>query len=217
MQPGEVVLGDRGLAHARGLHAVADDGAHSLLRMHWQNIRLSGPEGRALDLALILRRADDEDTGTYVVVPLKGKDALPARLIVRPLPADRAEEARRNLRRNASKKGRTPTRQALLLAGYFCLLTTLPASLADDAAVLELYRVRWQIELFFKRDKSLLGLARLRATDPPLVRAYCLGKLIEIALVTLLVTEGESFSPWGSPRRRRPAPLDVASRPPATH
>ena len=212
-EPGEVVLADRGLAHAKGLHAVADDGAYSLVRMHWQGIRLVDAMGAALDLEAILRRAEAGDRGTLIYVPLEGKAPLPARLLIRPLPVDRAEEARRRLRRNAAKKGRTPSQLALRLAGYFCLLTTLPETVASDDVVFELYRIRWQIELFFKRDKSLLHLDELRADDPRLVRAYILGKLIVIALITLLATEGENFSPWGSPRRRRAAPLALANRP----
>lgn len=210
-QADEVVIGDRGLAHAAGLHAVAKDGAYSLLRMHWQNIRLVDAQGAVLELEPILRRAEAGDTGTTIYVPLMGKAALPARLIVRPLPKIKAEEARLRLRRNAAKKGREPSRQALRLAGYFCLLTTLPESLASDDVALELYRIRWQIELFFKRDKTLLHLDQLRADDPLLARAYILGKLIEVALIALLVREGENFSPWGTPRRRLSAPLAMAT------
>ena len=130
---------------------------------------------------------------------------MPARLLVRPLPTELANRARAKLRRNASKKGRTPSQLALRLAGYFCLLTTLPLELANDEVVLELYRIRWQIELFFKRCKSLLHLNQLRALDPQLVQAYCLAKLVEVAMIQLLAQEGESFSPWGAPRRRQQA------------
>ena len=91
------------------------------------------------------------------------------------------------------------------MAGYFCVLTTLPESLASADVVLELYRVRWQIELFFKRCKGLLHFDQLRAFDPHLVRTYCLAKLIEVALIQCLHEEAIAFSPWGVPRRRRPA------------
>jgi IS4 transposase len=68
--------------------------------------------------------------------------------------------------------------------------------------VLELYRVRWQIELFFKRCKGLLHFDQLRAFDPHLVRTYCLAKLIEVALIQCLHEEAIAFSPWGVPRCR---------------
>lgn len=208
--PGEVVIADRGLAHARGIHAVADADAYSLLRMHWQNINLLDPELNKPDLDELLKRADHGDTGTCILVPLKGKEALPARLIIRPLPTEQAAKARAKLRRNAAKKRRTPSKKALRLAGYFCLLATLPVEVASDEVLLELYRIRWQIELFFKRCKSLLRIDELRADDPQLVRAYCTCKLVEVVLIELLAGEGEAFSPWGVPRKRIAAGQQMA-------
>jgi hypothetical protein len=170
--------------------------------MHWQNIRLETAKGNKLDINDILTRAANGDTGTSVAVPLKGRDPVSARLVVRPLPLDRAEEARAQKRRTASKKGRNPSPLGLKLAGVLSLLTTIPNEFASDEAIMEFYRVRWQVELFFKRCKSLLNLDSLRATDPRLVRTYCVAKLIHIALVELLASEGEAFSPWGFPARR---------------
>jgi hypothetical protein len=201
-QPGDLVCGDRGLARAGGIHAVTEARAYVLLRMHWQNIRLEDAPGQAFDLDAILQRAEAGDTGTIVNIPLPGKAPVPARLIVRPLPTEAANRNRQHLRRNAAKKGRTPSATALRLAGYFCLLTTLPEAVASEDVALELYRIRWQIELFFKRCKGLLHFDRLRAFDPDLVRAYCLAKLIEMTLIQCLQEEAISFSPWGVPRCR---------------
>jgi hypothetical protein len=201
-RPGDIVCGDRGLARARGIHAVTEAGAHVLLRMHWQNIRLHNAQGQPWDLDEILKRADVGDTGTIAYVPLSGKVPVRVRLLIRPLPTEAANRSRQRLRRNAAKKGRTPQATALRLAGYFCVLTTLPEALASDDVVLELYRIRWQIELFFKRCKGLLHFDQLRAFDPSLVRTYCLAKLIEVALIQCLHEEAMTFSPWGTPRCR---------------
>jgi hypothetical protein len=201
-QAGDIVCGERGLAHARGIHALSEAGAYVLLRMHWQNIRLLDAQGQPVDMEETLKRADAGDTGTSVYVPLDGKVPVPARLLVRPLPTQAASRNRQRLRRNAAKKGRTPSATALRLAGYFCVLHTLPEALASDDVVLELYRIRWQIEMFFKRCKSLLHFDQLRAFDPDLVRTYCLAKLIEVALIQCLHEEAMAFSPWGVPRCR---------------
>jgi hypothetical protein len=201
-RPGDIVCGDRGLARAQGIHAVSEADAYVLLRMHWQNIRLHNAQEQPLALDPILKRAEDGDTGTVVYVPLPRKAPVQARLLIRPLPAEAANRSRQHLRRNAAKKGRIPNATALRLAGYFCVLTTLPEALASDDVVLELYRIRWQIELFFKRCKGLLHFDHLRAFDPGLVRTYCLAKLVEVALIQCLHEEAISFSPWGSPRCR---------------
>jgi len=181
---------------------VTEAGAYVLLRMHWQNIRLHNAQGEPLDMDQTLKRAEIGDTGTTVYIPLEGKAPVPARLLVRPLPSEAASRNRQRLRRNAAKKGRTPRATSLRLAGYFCVLNTLPVALASDDVVLELYRIRWQIELFFKRCKGLLHFDQLRAFDPGLVRTYCLAKLIEVALIQCLHEEAISFSPWGVPRCR---------------
>jgi hypothetical protein len=201
-RPGDLVCGDRGLARAQGIHAVSEAGAYVLLRMPWQNIRLHNAQGEPLALDPILKRADDGHTGTVVYVPLPRKAPVQARLLIRPLPTEAANRSRQRLRRNAAKKGRTPSATALRLADYFCLLTTLPENLASAEVVLELYRVRWQIELFFKRCKGLLHFDQLRAFDPHLVRTYCLAKLIEAALIQCWHEEAIAFSPWGVPRCR---------------
>lgn len=63
--------------------------------------------------------------------------------------------------------------------------------------ILETYRFRWQIELAFKRLKSLLFCDNLRARDPDLAQAYLLAKLLGALLAEELIDRAGSFSPWG--------------------
>ena len=87
---GDIVCGDRGLAHARGIHAVSQAGAYVLLRMHWQNIRLHDAQGQAVDMEKALQSADAGESGTIVYVPLQGESPVRARLLIRPLPTEAA-------------------------------------------------------------------------------------------------------------------------------
>jgi hypothetical protein len=59
----------------------------------------------------------------------------------------------------------------------------------------QLYRRRWQIELYFKRLKSLLDLGDLPTRDGPTARPWIWTKLILASLATLMAYE--RFSPWG--------------------
>jgi len=63
----------------------------------------------------------------------------------------------------------------------------------------ELYRLRWQIEIAFKRLKSLLRIDELRAFDPVLAQTYLLAKLLAAVLVDAVRTQGPDFSPYGFP------------------
>ena len=66
--------------------------------------------------------------------------------------------------------------------GYLMLVTSLPAAV-PASEVLEAYRLRWQVELAFKRLKSLLGLDRLPAKSAALARSWLLAHLIVALLI----------------------------------
>jgi hypothetical protein len=63
--------------------------------------------------------------------------------------------------------------------------------------VLELYRLRWQCELAFKRLKSLLGLVQLPKRADGSARAWPHGKVFVALLTERLIAEASRFSPWG--------------------
>jgi IS4 transposase len=65
------------------------------------------------------------------------------------------------------------------------------------ATVLELYRCRWQVELVFKRLKSLLGLGHLPKYDARSCRAWLQAKLLCALLIERLMRQAKFFSPWG--------------------
>jgi IS4 transposase len=77
------------------------------------------------------------------------------------------------------------------------VLTTLPAAKASAGQILELYRLRWQVELLFKRLKSLLHLDTLPSRQGPTARSWMLARLLAAALAQKLVDPAGALSPWG--------------------
>jgi IS4 transposase len=65
--------------------------------------------------------------------------------------------------------------------------------------VLELYRLRWQIEMKFKTLKSVLHLGNVPARTDETLRVYICAKLLIALLIDSLLDEADSFSPWGYP------------------
>ena len=92
-----------------------------------------------------------------------GRDepALAMRLIVQRKTPEAAEAARLALRRAAAKKGKALDPRSLIAADFMIPATSLSRSGYSAKAVLAAYRLRWQIELAFKRLKSLLHIDRL--------------------------------------------------------
>ena len=100
--------------------------------------------------------------------------------------------------------------ETLEAADYVFVFTTLGEDVSTQA-VMELYRGRWQIELAFKRLKSLVQLGHLKKHDPIAARAWLQGKLLVAFLLDALLESAERISPWGYRCEHDPAqPLPLA-------
>ncbi len=193
--PGDLFVGDRYYAKACQLAHVVEHGAAFLVRRGLTSCRLQDLDGSALDIGQLLKTLSPEQTPEQtldlpVLVPVpevEGPPALQARLIIRHIGKEGAAEARRRARRKAAKNGQTASDKRLKAAEYVMLLTSLPIEQASADQLLGIYRLRWQIELAFKRLKSLMGLNDLLAKDPRLVRSCLYAKLI-LALITEDIT-----------------------------
>jgi hypothetical protein len=178
LDAGQTVITDRGYARVRNFRAVLEAGSHVLTRIGWRSLALADETGRPF--ALFANLPQGAAPVDYIV-RLKGL-AQPFRLILQRLPqgktANATKRARRKSERNCSKID-PRTEQA---AGYLMLLTSLPARSAPPTRVVEMYRTRWQVELSFKRLKTLGGIDRLPSADPRLARTWLLAHLIVAVL-----------------------------------
>lgn len=198
----ELIIADRGYAQRASIAAVARSEAWSLIRLNWRNLPLQDPSGRSFDLFAHLRDLADAVPGDFPVVikrdATRRTPALPARVLAIRRSSEAAAVARKKALRAASKQGHKKIDPRTLEAcDYFVVLTTAPVSLLSTEEGLEWYRFRWQIELAFKRLKSLLELDVLPAKDPPLARSILYTKLLAALILEELTSTFLAFSPWG--------------------
>lgn len=192
----ELVLADRGYSHRAGAAHVLDSGAILLLRWNPATFPIKAQGGKEFDLLGQLRRLPLREAGEWKVqFEFEGKTY---RLRLCAIRKNRvaAERARRKTLRKAQRNGTQAQTQSLELAGYILMLTSLPARFSASQ-VLELYRCRWQIELTFKRLKSLLGAGHVPKSDDQSARAWMQAKLLTALLLERLLLEAKIFSPWG--------------------
>ncbi len=120
--------------------------------------------------------------------------------------------ATRAVRAARRKHGKKPPHRALLpmtlaSAGFLMVLTSLPPEEATPERVMAIYRLRWQIELAFKRLKSGLGIHRLVARDPVMARSWLLAHLILALLIEDATGEVLDFLPVSHANPHRPVSL----------
>lgn len=190
----DILVADAGYGHANGMGRVLASGAKLLVRITFQNIRLYDEEGSKLELLEWLRGLPEADPVEREVSIQTEDGAFPMRLIARRLGQEAAEAARRRMRQRASRNGYTPNKLRLEAAGYILVLSNLDGQVWSARQIMALYRLRWQVEMAFKRLKGVLALDHLRARDPDLVQSYLLAKLLGALLVDFMSQSGPCVS-----------------------
>ena len=114
-------------------------------------------------------------TATY---EFRDQDTVALNVRVQRKTPEATEAVRNTLRREASRKQRVLDPRSLIAAEFMILATSLPAESDPAQEVLAVYRLRWQIELAFKRLKSLLHLGKLRTKTAAGTRCWLYAHLV---------------------------------------
>jgi hypothetical protein len=199
-RPGEIVLADRYYAKPRDLRPVIAAGADLVVRTGWNSLRLLHPDGSPFDLFATLAAQSEEEGEVRVRIHEGEPQAEPLilRLLIRRKEPRHAEAEQKRLLKEAKKRGREPDPRSLEAAKYVLLLTSLPRGTFAASDLLALYRFRWQIELAFKRMKSLAGLKALPAKNPDLARSWIYAKLLAFLIAERIAGQVPDSPPCGS-------------------
>ena len=196
VRPGDVLLADRGYSHRAGVAWVLSQKGDVIVRHQGPNFPLLDRHGKDFDLLAALRGLQQHHPGTWKVQFEFDRQTWSVWLHAVRKSAAAAEQAKEELRKDRGE-GLQP--QTLELAEYVVVLTSLNPQQFPALQVLALYRGRWQIELVFKRLKSLLGVGQLAKYDPGSAKAWLQAKLLTALLMERLEREAFLFSPWGYP------------------
>jgi hypothetical protein len=206
-KPGEVRIGDRNYANAAGLHRFMEqcagqtdaDRADFIVRVRWKAFALRLPDGTSFSLIDHLATLPmDHEPHEIEVVARAGKAySLPLRLIILRKTAEETENTRRHLRRSAPRKQKKLDPRSLVAAEFLIVATSLPMQAYPPAQVLAVYRLRWQIELAFKRLKSLLNIGQLPTRTPAASRSWLYAHLISALLCDDISQDFLESSPSG--------------------
>lgn len=106
------------------------------------------------------------------------KEKVPVRLIAFRLPADILENRIRKIRRAFQRKGKTPSAEVLKFASWSIYITNISKTMLTAEQVYLIYKIRWQIELFFKLCKGQVGINKVRGRSQNRVICEIYAKLI---------------------------------------
>src|SRR5215469_5917131 len=160
VQAGDCLLADRGYSTAQGIHEISSQKAELILRLNPQGIRILSQQGELFPFVERLQAltGPGQVEQWKVLVPLADQTPVRGRLCVVRKSEQATRLALKKLRRKATKNNLALEPQTLLYAAYVLVFTTLPEAEFPAPAILEWYRLRWQIELVFKRFKQIARL-----------------------------------------------------------
>jgi hypothetical protein len=198
---GEIRIGDRFFGRAPSLHRFRQQSANLadfIVRAGWNAFSLMRPDRTEFDLITHLGTLPADHTPHEVMLCARVgvlDPPLPLRMIIQRKTPEATEAARTKLRREASRKQKVLDPRSLVAAEFMILATSLPVDGYPAEEVLAVYRLRWQIELAFKRLKSLLHMDRLPTRTPRASRSWLLSHLIMALLCDDLSQEFLDSSP----------------------
>lgn len=199
VQAGECLMGDRIYATAAGIAHVHRHQGYTLVRINTNLVMESAEDGGRIHLPKQLSSLKlPGETGEWPVVVRHEGERIPGRLCAIRKTAEETARSIKKIHRRASKMGYKVQPETLEMARYVVIFTSVPQDQLPTAQVLALYRYRWQIELMFKRFKSLAQLGHLPKYEDASSKAWLYGKLLLCLLTEKSMRLASAFSPWGA-------------------
>jgi DDE family transposase len=175
-------LWDLGYFKVQAFAHIAEAGAYFLSRLNHQTNIYETVAGclTPIELAPFLQTVKGNIIEKDICIG--AKDQVEARLIASRVPETSVNERRRKARKNAKKKGYTPSQAHLTLLAWNLFITNVPQTIWKTETVIKVYPVRWQIEIIFKSWKSSLHLASIKTKKADTTLCYLYGRMLLILL-----------------------------------
>jgi hypothetical protein len=158
---GVLFIFDLGFFKIKAFAHIAATGAYFLSRLNHQTHIFDADPSRlqCLDLACLLKTAQGSLMEKQIF--MGATELVPSRLIAVRMPEAIVNARRRLAKKNAKKKGYTPSKAHLQLLSWNLFITNVPCTIWKTETVGKAYPLRWQIELIFKSWKSYGHLASI--------------------------------------------------------
>jgi len=212
LKKGDYIIADRGYSTAPGVHHIASKKAYVMVRVNTQSLVIQNLKGDKFPL--LKNVVGIKRTGTvrswHVQIPGGKINAVKGRICAIRKTDEAIKMAQTKLRIEAQKKGHLLKPETLEYAKYVIVFTTFPEESFTDIDILEWYRIRWQVELIFKRFKTIAQLGHLPKHSDDSSKAWLYGKLFVALLTEKLISYASSISPWGYVLEKQPASKQLA-------
>ena len=194
LRPKDLVFADRAYGTISGIEYCQQAGADFILRLRNKAFNLYDSEGNQIQLSKLLLDVD-ETTGKDFVVFYKGSDKKlkPIRICAIKKDEKAIMQEKKKMKRKESKRQFKFSEDTKLTHNYLIVITSLDEKFTCEQ-ILALYRLRWQVEMVFKRYKSIINMGSMPTKTKASSEVWLNCKMLIAMLIEKLISEVD-FSP----------------------
>jgi len=191
-QKSDIVIGDRAYGSIKSIEYLQSLGVDFILRIKSNAFNFYDKNGNKADLESYLSGMTEGSAMTVKLYYKIGNQFKPIRICAFAKNEEQQQKSLRHTKKSNRKKmrGKVSERQAFY-SKFVVVATSLSYS---KEKIMELYKMRWQIELLFKRFKSIFNYDEMNSRTDSSIKAWFYGKLLVAAICESLVNQGR-FSP----------------------
>ncbi len=192
---GDFIIADRGYSTPNGVRHVDINKGYLLVRVNPVALPLYEKRGNKIINFNLLKNSKkilrSNSMASFNVIVNAGGYLVEGRVCIFKKKISAAKTAQKRVIRKAKDNQRTIRKETLEYAKYITVFTTFPKDEFTSAEILRWYRLRWQIEIIFKRFKSIAHIGCLPKHNDESSRAWLYGKLFVILLTQKLITHAQ--------------------------
>jgi hypothetical protein len=187
LRPNDLVIGDRIYSTFVGMKHCIKSGANFVMRLRSKSFNMYNLEGEKINLLEEIKPlSEGENIDLPVYVEIDKGERTAVRICVIKKNIDAQIKTQNKLEWKESKKQDQISEYTKQFNKYTVLVTMLPSEITAEQ-IFELYSWRWQVEMYFKRLKSILDFGELPKKRPKSVFTWLNGKIMIAVLIEKLV------------------------------
>lgn len=194
LQAKDLVLADRIYATIKGIEHCLKANADFIMRLKSKAFRLYDSDGNIINLVDLLKNTNTTGQDFIVYYQTSNQEFMPLRLCAVQKTDEEKAIAQKKIRQKESKKQIKLSEETKLTYNYFFVVTSLDDTFSVEQ-IFALYRLRWQVEMVFKRFKSILDMGSMPTKTAVSGEAWLNCKMLIAMLIEKLLSKVD-FPPY---------------------
>lgn len=193
LSPNDLVLGDRAYGSKVSMKCCLEQGADFIFRMKYRAFDVYDETLKKIEVGSLLKKVKEGEVLELVGTVLQDRYTKQrVRILGRKLSKEEQENEHKRMKKEEQRRQKALSKEASAFHDAMVVVTSLPEEISAKE-VFQIYQLRWQVELLFKRLKSIFGIGNIPNKRPERIQAWLAGKIMVALLLEKEIGELNCF------------------------